>query len=575
MMRREFLRNGIIGSAAAGKLAKDIDSLNGDTADDRQAEDDTNQHYLDEKSRKNPFFVRRQKHPHIFLITADMISPDCYLSSREISKHVALHNIRSIGEQGTSFENALCTSPLCGPSRASIFTGKYPPYLTNGERAPLGMKTDLHADDIIFQEYLRKSGYNTKHAGKCHVGTLKFMEAFGENDTAWDRWAPPLLDDDGYVEFLRKKGVKPPVFEKELKGKQFDRKSPGNSYGGWIEQEDGREFPLDAHYSMYLAEKAINKLDAALKQTPQSPVYLQLDFFDPHQPYSIPSEMVHRAEKLRREITLPESYDRIRKNDFQPLRGEPDIYQVYRQYWGAYDPELVREYIIGHFLQMEIVDAALGRLLDEIRKRGLWDDSLIVFTGDHGEINGRFGLFDKGVYFQPDIFRVPLYMKLPSFLQQKRKTYDLPVSLLDLYPTILAGAGIHIDEYIDGENLLPVISGSKDRTKLEQIFQTGWHVGVNYGVGINMYDDPDHHWFYGYNISSGIDELYNMATDDCINVINDPAYSEVRKRIILRLGEILQKDKRWLGYWCTFRLHRAQDLPMGGGDMQMFVPNKE
>ncbi|MBN1291453.1 MAG: sulfatase-like hydrolase/transferase [Candidatus Latescibacteria bacterium] len=504
-----------------------------------------------------------------------MISPDCYLPSRQISQHVNLRNIRSIGDQGTFFTNAMCTSPLCGPSRASIFTGKYPPYLTNGERAPLGMKTDLYEEDTIFQEYLRKAGYITKHTGKCHVGTLKFMDAFGENDAAWDRWAPPLLDDDDYVAFLSAKGVQPPVYKKELRGKQYDRTTPGNSLGGWIVQANGKDFPPDAHYSVYLAEKAATKLDAALKQSPDVPVYLQLDFFDPHQPFSIPSGFEQRALELKRHITLPDSYLRIRDNDFRPMKDEPAIYNVYRRYWGAYDPQLVSDYILGHFLQMEVVDYALGKLFDEIRRRGIWDDSLIIFSGDHGEINGRRGLFDKGVYFQPDIFRVPLYMKLPKDENSKTGKYDKPVSTLDICATILGNAGIRNFESLDGEDLTPVMHGDRERSTLEQIFQTGWHVGVNYGAGFQIYENSEHHWFYGYNITGGEEELYNMAEPDPVNLIDNVRYQDVRKKIVRKVGEVLSKDPRWLGYWSTFRLHNAEMLPKSGEDMQMFVPKKE
>ncbi len=568
--RRRFIKKGLMGTALLGAASRpDREAFSFTLSPEHE-----DLMYLDSKSRRGPFTVSKKKRPHIFLITADMISPDCYLPSRELSKYVRLPNIRSIGEQGTRFDNAMCTIPLCGPSRASIFTGKYPPYLTNGERAPLGMKKDLYAEDTIFQEYLRKSGYTTKHIGKCHVGTLKFMDAFGENDAAWDRWSPPLLEDDDYAAFLRAKGVQPPVYKKELRGKQYDRKSPGNSYGGWIEQENGRDFPVAAHYSTYLADKSIAKLDAALQQSPDSPVYLQLDFFDPHQPFSIPSGFENRAAELKKMIHLPESYRKVRDNDFNPLKDEPDIYQVYRRYWGAYDPELVLDYILCHFLQMEIVDYALGKLLHEIKRRGLWDDSVIIFTGDHGEINGRLGLFDKGVYFQPDVFRVPLFMKLPESMEQTIGTYDKPVSSLDISMTLLDCAGIRTTEAMDGEDLVPVLNGTGDREPLEQIFQTGWHVGVNYGAGYQMYDDPEHHWFYGYNITGGKDELYNMAADNCTNLVHDRTYDEVYKRIVIKLGEKLKNDPRWLGYWSTFRLHKAGILPKSEEDMQMFVPAK-
>jgi len=530
--------------------------------------------YLKKKSRNGVFGRLPGRRPHIVLISVDMISPDCYLPSRPLSQKVQLPNIRSIAGEGTRFDNCLTTAPLCGPARAAIFTGTYPPYLTNGERAPRGMQLELNPDNVIFQEYLRAGGYNTKHVGKCHVGIEKFMDAFGENDDAWNRWAPPLTDDDDYVAYIEGLGVKPQVYEKELRGMQFDRKTPGNSLGGWIRQANGKPFPLEAHYSMYMARKALNKVDAALIQGPDTPFYLQLDFFDPHQPFSVPAGFEERAAELRKHVRLPESYRRMQQVDFGSLPGEPSIYQVYRRYWGAYDPELVKDYIVAHLLQMEVVDHAVGMLLEGLRERNLWDESVIIFTADHGEMNGRRALFDKGVYFQPDIFRVPLSIKLASWMDQKRSVVDEPVSVLDISRTILDCARLQVDQHFDGESLLEVLRGMGGRSELQAIFQTGWHVGVNYGCGTHWYQDAEHHWFYGYNITTGEDELYDMAADDGPNLIAEPKYAEVRRHMIRRLAVLLEADRRWLGYWCTFRLHKAEDLPRLSGDMQMIKPRE-
>ena len=528
--------------------------------------------YLEGKSRKGAFESLPGRRPHIVLISVDMISPDCYLPSRPLSQIVELPNIRSIGREGTRFDNCVTTIPLCGPARAAIFTGAYPPYLTNGERAPRGMQVEMNPDDVIFQEYLRAGGYNTKHVGKCHVGIEKFMDAFGENDDAWNRWAPPLTDDDDYVAYLKGLGVEPPVYEKELRGMQFDRKTPGNSLGGWIRQANGKPFPLEAHYSMYLAHKALNKVDAALTQGADRPFYLQLDFFDPHQPFTVPAGFEERAAEIRDHVRLPESYRRVQRADFGALPGEPPIYQVFRRYWGAYDPELVEEYIVAHLLQMEVVDHAVGVLLEGLRKRNLWDDSVIVFGADHGEMNGRRALFDKGVYFQPDVFRVPLSVKLASWMGQRRSVVNEPVSVLDISRTILDCARLRVERHFDGESLLEVLRGTRQRSELQAIFQTGWHVGVNYGCGTHWYQDAEHHWLYGYNITTGEDELYNMAVDDGPNVVAEPEHADLRKRMIQRLAALLEADRRWLGYWCTFRLHKAEDLPRAAGDMQMVKP---
>lgn len=530
--------------------------------------------FLDSKKRAGSFEVidTKKQLPNIFFITVDMISPDCYHPSRELSNHIKTPSIDKIAEAGIRFNNAFCTSPLCGPSRAAIFTGRYQPYLTNGERAPLGMQIELKKEDIIFQEYLKAIGYSMKHVGKCHVGIDKFFEAFGENQHSWDRWSPPNMEDDNYLAFLQTKGIKPFRYRKEIKGKQIDRKHDGNSLGGLIEQENGEDFPVEAHYSTYLAETAIQKIDAGLQQKPDAPIYLQLDIFDPHQPYSIPSGFEKRFQELMQVVELPESYLKWKENDFQQFENEPSIYQLYRTYWGLYEPEVLKELIVYHLLQVEVVDYALGKLLNHIKKKGLWDNSLIIFSADHGDMNGRMGLVDKGVYFQPDIFRVPLYIKPPADFELSGHEYKSPVSALDISQTILDFAEIIPPGYMDGESLKPVLSGG-DRGTLQQLFQTGWHVGVNYGFGYQKVIGKDH-WFYGYNITTGEEELYDLSKDNQLNLIDQPDLEYTRKEIISEVAHVLQSDRRWLGYWSTFRLHNAKYLDVAENDMQMTIPAK-
>lgn len=533
------------------------------------------QYFLNTRERTGEFSALQnvEDRPNIFMITVDMISPDVYLPSRELSKHVKTPNLDMLADTGTRFNKTFCTAPICGPSRASILTGRHQPYLTNGERAPMGMTRDLDENDIVFPEFLKKIGYEIKHVGKWHIGTEKFVKTFGENQHGWDRWAPPLLDDEMYVEFLNDLGVKPQVYSKEIFGMQHDRKSRGNSLGGWIEQSDGKPFPLQAHYSIFLAELAKQKLNAARMHNPGKPIFLQLEFFDPHQPYSIPAGFENRYKELLKVVQVPESYKKLIRSDFMPSNKEADIYRVYRRYWGLYNEKILKDYIIGHLLQMEVVDHALGLFFDYLKENGLWDESLILFTADHGDMNGRMGMADKGVYFQPDIFRIPLYIKPPKPIESITKTYDEPTSSLDIAPTILGYAGIKVPDYMEGKDLRPVVVGGK-RSKLHHVFQTGWHVGVNYGFGY-QFRTSNEHWFYGYNVSSGNQELYDIDADDQINHFYDKNLQGVRQTIVDRVAKIMQSDNRWLGYWATFRLHNAEYLPIAGDDMQMFKPKNK
>ena len=195
-------------------------------------------------NRRRPFrATRKRQQPHIVLISADMVGPDLYHPARSLSQHVQIPAIRSLMQDGTFFSNAFCTVPLCSPSRASYLTGRYSYVQGNSERAPEGLETELRADDIIFPEYLKAAGYVTRQVGKCHVGAKKFLDAFGENDQPWDRWSPPVFDDDGFLAYQRSLGVKPQKYSREIVFRMQDRTTPGNSVGGWIVQEDGKPFP--------------------------------------------------------------------------------------------------------------------------------------------------------------------------------------------------------------------------------------------------------------------------------------------------------------------------------------------
>jgi arylsulfatase A-like enzyme len=126
-------------------------------------------------------------------------------------------------------------------------------------------------------------------------------------------------------------------------------------------------------------------------------MYLQLDIFDPHQPFSIPAGFEDRERELRGAITLPESYTAAQQRDFQRPPNEPEILDIYRRYWGIYDPEQLLNYRVAYALQMEIVDHTIGMVLTRLKELGLYDEMLIAFISDHGEMNGRRAMVDKGV----------------------------------------------------------------------------------------------------------------------------------------------------------------------------------
>jgi arylsulfatase A-like enzyme len=532
--------------------------------------------FLDEKTVTNAYRVTDEpsRRPNIFLITLDMVSPDFYHPSRPLSREMHLPTLHSLMRDGVFFRNAFATVPLCAPSRSSYLTGRYTYVLGNGERAPDGLETVLRPGDVIFPEYLKAIGYITKQCGKCHVGTKKFIDAFGESDNPWNRWAPPIYDDEIYLEYERGLGVKPQRYSREVVLLQRDRKTPGNSVGGWVEQADGKPFPLEAHYSYYLAQRAVNKLRDALTNPAARgrPIYLQLDIFDPHQPLSVPDGFQDREKELRAALTLPMSYEKVRARDWRPMPEQPKIYDLYREYWGLYNPKSLLDYRVGYALQMELVDRALAVLVQELKQRGLYDESVIIVTSDHGEMNGRWGVIDKGVYLFPDVIRVPLAVKMPLSLSIQPRTIDAPTSLLDLAPTLLDIVGIDPQARLDGQSLLPYLRGAARPADRDLIFSCGWHIGINFACGIQKWEPNGPHYLYSYNGSSRVDELYDLNSVDAENLALKPEHARLRKEMIDRLGAALQKDPRWLGYWSGFRIDNFFELPTMSGDMQLVEP---
>jgi arylsulfatase A-like enzyme len=562
MDRRHFL-----GLATGALIAGASAEVSAQSSGSRQQEDK----FTQPRTGEGLFHQTRQgKQPHIFFITADMVSPDLYHPQRPFSRLVKLPAIHSLASNGTFFSNAYCTVPLCSPSRASYLTGRYSYIQGNGERAPVGLETQLRPTDIIFPEYLRAAGYTTRQIGKAHVGTTKFLDAFGENDQPWDRWSPPVFDDDAFIAYRRKLGVKAQKYSREIVFRQQDRATAGNSVGGWIVQDDGSPYPLEAHYSVFQARCAIETLRnmVVADEPPRHPIYLQLDFFDPHQPFSIPAGFEERERELRKVMSLPSSYEAARRDDFQRHASEPEILDIYRRYWGIYDPGTLLDYRIAYALQMEIVDYAIGLFLSELNRLGLYDNAIVAFISDHGEMNGRRALVDKGVYLHPDVLRVPIVIKPP---QGRAQTVNDAVSLLDISQTFLDAAGIRPEAMFDGVSLLAVLSGGHVPERDDLLFFGGWHVGVNFACGIEHRMPDDRRFLYVYNCTSAQDELYDLDSEDAVNLSGNPAYRDIRLQMLRALGQRLQSDPRWFGYWAEFRIAHNNELPRSAGDMQLFA----
>ena len=418
--------------------------------------------------------------------------------------------------------------------------------MVNEERAHDGMAYELRRDDILFPEYLKHGGYATRHVGKCHVGTAKFLDAFGENDHPWNYWAPPLHDDDEYDQYLQDLGVKGWRFSRTIRALRGD--DPDAHFGGWAEQDDGSPLPIEATYPMFLAQRAAGTLNSLCRGTGRGrPVYFQLDFFGPHQPFVIPAGLEERERRLREVIELPASFAAARDADFGALDREPYIYQVYRKRLALYREDALRDYVVANLLQVELIDRALGVFFQSLRDEGLYDDAAIVFMADHGEMNGERALVDKGVYGHPKVMQVPFIFRSPRG-EHAGRSISTPVSLLDLCPTLLGLCGITPSDRLDGHDLMPLVRGDSAERPQDFIFESLWHVAPNPAVAIQHRYDDGRHFIYTFNLCDRHDELYDLNGPAFRNLATDAEHQGVRTDMIRRLWSVLRQDRRWRCY---------------------------
>jgi len=530
--------------------------------------------YLNQLQAKQQFTTTESEGsvaPPILLITTDMVPPE-FTRPVEGFPPVQTPAMDSLKEQGIEYTQAFCTAPVCTPSRAAFLTGRYSYITTNSERAHDGHEMHLRHEDAIFPEYLKARGYYTRHHGKSHIGTAPFMKAFGENSNAWDRWSPPWYDDDQYLAYLRNQNLGPFDFKKAIRGVAPNGVSPGNNYGGWIADQNGAPFPIEGTYPFFLVHKAIESIKSyrasQARSSKPKPLYLQLDFFAPHQPFAIPGGMEAREAQIRSQIDLSTF-------PLKPFFPEPRVYSLYRKNWGLVSDQTISDYLVANILQWEVVDQALARLFNFLRSVDLWDPAWIFFLADHGEMNCHSRLIDKGAYLNPQVLRVPLYAKVPGSASGTAplagRACPVPVSLVDLAATIFDLTGIAPSEKIDGVSLRETLRQGKREAALPVMFEIWSHVVPNPCVGQVLATDDGQPVVYSYNACDPVDELYVLNSENGGELANRVSEDrDLHKKAIRSLYQALNSDPRFKAY-AGFMALEYSDIIQISGDLQKFV----
>ena len=451
---------------------------------------------------------------------------------------------------GAEFTNAYCTTPLCGPTRRSLLTGLYP----HAHKQYFNY-SDPPYDHEVYLDTLAGAGYDNYYYGKWHAGPGSALD-HGCQGVCHTDYGNPYVRQD-YKDYLARRGLPEARFDiKHVFGvREFGYGKPGTFYedlvvGNHAYQSKDPAYcgehavgvtttPKETTESFFLADLACQRLEQlARRPADAGPWSLRVDFWGPHQPYFPTQEYLD----LYKDAQFPEypswnsgleGKPKAYLRERNPPMGTDD-YQIIvpnPMPWAYYN-ELMR-YCAA---QITMLDAAAGRILDKLYELGLDEDTLIIWTADHGDgLACHGGHFDKGSFMAQEVLRIPMAMCWKGRIPAGQKRPEL-VSSLSLPVTMLDAAGLRFTRNkVHAQSLLPVAAGRACRWPDSLLAESYGH-----GYGEEITSRVLVWGQYKYVASLGQenrDELYDLAADpyELKNLVDDAASAPLLARMRRKL----------------------------------------
>jgi len=381
-----------------------------------------------------------QAQPNILFIQADQMAAaplGPYGGRRVLAPH-----LDALAESGTVFDAAYCNSPICAPSRFSMMTGRLPTSIGAFDNA-----SELPAATPTLAHFLARAGYRTILAGKMHFIGPDQLHGFAERlttdiypaDFAWTpNWAAGPRDKPSGISMLNVLQAGPCV----------------------------RSLQMD--YDDEVEHLAVQRLYDLAREPGRKPFFLAASFSHPHPPYTAGrpwwDRYDHAGIDMPAVAPIPVEQRDIH-SQWLHASHSADLQPV--------DDEQVRNARHAYYANISYIDDKVGRLLRTLEECGMEDDTIVVFTSDHGEMLGERGMWYKQTFFEPSA-RVPLIVRHPG-ARDTRRVAD-PVSLVDLLPTLMDWAGGAGDwpEPLDGASWQPLLQGRRsDRSVISEYTDMG------------------------------------------------------------------------------------------------------
>lgn len=415
--------------------------------------------------------------PNLLLITSDQ---QHWSTLGVLNPRIQTPNLDRLAAMGTNFTRAYCPNPTCTPTRASIITGQYPS--THGAYT---LGTKLPENAVTLGDHLRKLGYRSTLVGKAHFQPLKSTDECPSVESY-----PTLRDLDFWRSFNEKHTPWYGFDHVELTRNHADEGHAGQHYGIWLEEQgcanwrdyfqlgnDGVnvtgtdasrapgitggpgygwrspmswQLPEELHYTAWTGRRSIAAIERA--HAAGQPFFVWASYHDPHPPYCVPEpwasmydpadmETGHYREGEFEAMPEPHRLTRDPDADFSKFNGDGWGNHGYHSHVGVTEDQLRKAQAV-YYGMISFMDHWIGQTLDRLEQLGILDNTLLVFTSDHGHFLGQHGLVAKGPFHYEDVIRVPFLAAFGDQLAPGTTSTAIQ-SLVDLAPTFLAAAGLH------------------------------------------------------------------------------------------------------------------------------------
>jgi len=480
--------------------------------------------------------------PNILFITSDQHRGDCYGFE---GRKVHTPHLDQLASEATRFSSCITPSAMCQPARASILTGLYP--ATHGV-VDNGVDLPATTADSGFAASLSRAGYDTRFIGKAHFSSYNTFAATGtpechlSSNQFSDNWNGPYM---GFNE------VELIVLGHELK--EMAQAPKGQHYERWLRRgdPDGKRLdlygtrlapdnqalqtwnsalPVGFHHSTWTADRTIANLTEARTEleTNATPFCLWASFPDPHMPFDcpLPWSRLHHPDEIdlpavmQRDLdarpwwhrayiedkSVDPALDASMRNHAAALTRLPKRNGRARDY---NDNEAqLRSTIANYYGMISLIDHNIGRILHALDDLKLSDNTLVVFSSDHGDWLGDHGMLLKGPMLYEGLLRVALVVRGPGVARDQ--VVDTPVTTTDLAASFLDYAGVSSERGLHGKSIRPLLEKNSTRD-----FAYGeWNLNPDHwGLDLKLRVVRTTRHKLTYEVNSGAGELYDLVND--------------------------------------------------------------